>query len=190
MLFTVSLFRMSVYQSIIHDCKGTWLEENCQSVDTDNHQQDSLPVVQRGRSSLLSHVHETFRACLKKPLLSFSLQVNLLLPISFVLACFFLIVVSVWKTPKECAIGFGIIATGLPFYFLGVWWKTKPKWLLNCICEYSTAQHSTALFHATVFGSCHVTGRYMCVFDRCLCVCFAVSTTAFCQKVMEVVPQE
>lgn len=63
------------------------------------------------------------------------LQVNILLPVSFVLACLFLIVVSFWKTPKECAIGFGIIATGVPVYMLGVWWKNKPKWLLNTICE-------------------------------------------------------
>ncbi|KAF3854397.1 hypothetical protein F7725_022452, partial [Dissostichus mawsoni] len=41
------------------------------------------------------------------------------------------------KTPVECAIGFGIIATGVPVYFVGVWWKGKPKWMLNGICEYN-----------------------------------------------------
>ncbi|AWP08921.1 putative large neutral amino acids transporter small subunit 1-like [Scophthalmus maximus] len=77
------------------------------------------------------------------------MSVNILLPVSFVLACLFLIIVSFWKTPVECAIGFGIIGTGVPVYLLGVWWKTKPKWLLHGI----------------------------------------FTTTAFCQKVMEVVPQ-
>ncbi|XP_067090621.1 large neutral amino acids transporter small subunit 1 [Osmerus mordax] len=76
----------------------------------------------------------------KKPELERPIKVNILLPISFVLACLFLIVVSIWKTPRECAIGFGIIATGVPVYYFGVWWQSKPKWLLQAI--FST----TALF--------------------------------------------
>lgn len=63
-------------------------------------------------------------------------QVNLALPVFFILACLFLIAVSFWKTPMECGIGFAIILSGLPVYFLGVWWQNKPKWLLQGICEY------------------------------------------------------
>lgn len=62
-------------------------------------------------------------------------QVNLALPVLFVLACLFLIAVSFWKTPIECGIGFAIILSGLPVYFSGVCWKNKPKWLLQGICE-------------------------------------------------------
>ncbi|KAG7473201.1 hypothetical protein MATL_G00093070 [Megalops atlanticus] len=69
----------------------------------------------------------------KRPELERPIKVNIVLPVTFVLACLFLIVVSFWKTPKECAIGFGIIATGVPVYYFGVWWQSKPKWILQTI---------------------------------------------------------
>lgn len=74
---------------------------------------------------------------------SIPIQVNLALPVFFILACLFLIAVSFWKTPVECGIGFTIILSGLPVYFFGVWWKNKPKWLLHGICEY-LCLHSSA----------------------------------------------
>ncbi|KAL7979734.1 hypothetical protein Chor_004892 [Crotalus horridus] len=81
----------------------------------------------------------------KKPELERPIKVNILLPIFFILACNFLIVVSFWMTPKECAIGFAIIFSGVPVYLIGVWWKNKPKWLLQSICEYKLCQFPGAV---------------------------------------------
>ncbi|XP_073738480.1 large neutral amino acids transporter small subunit 1 isoform X2 [Callorhinus ursinus] len=69
----------------------------------------------------------------RKPELERPIKVNLALPVFFILACLFLIAVSFWKTPVECGIGFTIILSGLPVYFFGIWWKNKPKWLLQGI---------------------------------------------------------
>ncbi|KAM9423921.1 large neutral amino acids transporter small subunit 1-like isoform 1-T1 [Salvelinus alpinus] len=68
-----------------------------------------------------------------RPELERPVKVNLLLPVSFVVVCVFLIVVSFWKTPVECGIGIGIITTGVPVYVFGVWWQKKPSWIINGI---------------------------------------------------------
>ncbi|MBN3272195.1 LAT1 protein, partial [Polyodon spathula] len=83
----------------------------------------------------------------KKPELERPIKVNILLPMSFVLACVFLIIVSICMTPVECAIGFAIILSGVPVYYFGVWWTNKPKWVLSGICKYPDNRPISLFIH-------------------------------------------
>ncbi|RXM32195.1 Large neutral amino acids transporter small subunit 1 [Acipenser ruthenus] len=98
----------------------------------------------------------------KKPELERPIKVNILLPISFVLACVFLIIVSIYMTPVECAIGFAIILSGVPVYYFGVWWTNKPKWVLQAICKYLTNRPNSTNPLNLKFPCCE-----QCVPDQC-----------------------
>lgn len=62
-------------------------------------------------------------------------QVNLLFPIIYLLFWAFLLVFSLWSEPVVCGIGLAIMLTGVPVYFLGVYWQHKPKCFNNFISE-------------------------------------------------------
>ena len=92
----------------------------------------------------------------------FSLQVYLFIPVTFVLGCVFMIVVSFWAAPFECLVGSSIILTGIPAYLLGYKWK-KPhvvkKMLGKCkcsVCLFSRA--AISLHHRLLLNSC----EYIC----------------------------
>jgi len=54
------------------------------------------------------------------------IKVHLIFPIMYVLATCFITLVPMIVTPIETATGLGIIATGVPVYFLFIEWKNKP----------------------------------------------------------------
>lgn len=54
-------------------------------------------------------------------------QVNLLVPAAYLVFWAFLLVFSFISEPMVCGVGVIIILTGVPIFFLGVFWRSKPK---------------------------------------------------------------
>ncbi|MGH0138807.1 UNVERIFIED_CONTAM: hypothetical protein FKN15_019535 [Acipenser sinensis] len=69
----------------------------------------------------------------RKPNLFRPIKVNLLIPVIYLIFWAFLLIFSLYSEPVVCGIGLVIILTGVPVYFLGVYWKNKPKCLDNFI---------------------------------------------------------
>ncbi|CAH4005967.1 large neutral amino acids transporter small subunit 1 [Pieris brassicae] len=67
------------------------------------------------------------------------IRVNLLFPISFLVLCTTLVICSCFKSPVEVGIGIGMIAAGIPVYFICV--RHTPRWLqsacnsFNIVCS-------------------------------------------------------
>lgn len=59
------------------------------------------------------------------------LKVNLAFPILFLIGCVFLVVMPIIQAPVDTAIGIGIMLSGLPVYFLCVYWQGKLKCIDN-----------------------------------------------------------
>jgi len=66
------------------------------------------------------------------------IKVNLIFPIIYILATIFITVVPMISTPVETAIGLGIIATGIPVYFIFIAWKDKPVFIKRIISGSTT----------------------------------------------------
>ncbi|XP_018079291.1 solute carrier family 7 member 8 L homeolog isoform X2 [Xenopus laevis] len=63
----------------------------------------------------------------KKPDIPRPIKVNLIFPVIYLLFWAFLLVFSLWSEPVVCGIGLAIMLTGVPVYFLGVYWQNKPE---------------------------------------------------------------
>ncbi|KAK1330330.1 hypothetical protein QTO34_010518 [Cnephaeus nilssonii] len=63
----------------------------------------------------------------KRPALHRPIKVNLLVPAAYLVFWAFLLVFSFISEPMVCGVGVIIILTGVPIFFLGVFWRSKPK---------------------------------------------------------------
>lgn len=65
----------------------------------------------------------------------FSVQVNVLIPITYMLFWAVLLGFSLYSEPVVCGLGMVIMLTGVPIYFVGVRWRDKPKWIYMIVGE-------------------------------------------------------
>ncbi|KAL1428978.1 hypothetical protein MTO96_016720 [Rhipicephalus appendiculatus] len=63
---------------------------------------------------------------IKQPNTKRPIKVNIILPILFFLISLFLVVLPFFSQPLETSIGAGIMLSGIPVYFLTIYWKDKP----------------------------------------------------------------
>ncbi|XP_045844971.1 asc-type amino acid transporter 1 isoform X1 [Meles meles] len=63
----------------------------------------------------------------RRPALHRPIKVNLLVPVAYLVFWAFLLVFSFISEPMVCGVGMIIILTGVPVFFLGVFWRSKPK---------------------------------------------------------------
>lgn len=64
-------------------------------------------------------------------------QVSLLVPVCYLLFWVLLLGFSLYSDPVVCGVGLVIMLTGVPVYFLGVYWKDKPKCIYNFIGKFN-----------------------------------------------------
>lgn len=62
-----------------------------------------------------------------KSLLCSVSQISLIWPVIYLLFWAFLLIFSLYSEPVVCGIGLAIMLTGVPVYFLGVYWDNKPQ---------------------------------------------------------------
>jgi len=63
--------------------------------------------------------------------LIFSKQVHIIFPIIFFIICLFLVTLPFYVSSWEVGIGLVLIVSGIPVYFIFIYWKNKPLWLIR-----------------------------------------------------------
>ncbi|XP_017328048.1 solute carrier family 7 member 8a [Ictalurus punctatus] len=64
---------------------------------------------------------------IKQPDMPRPIKISLVWPVIYLLFWAFLLVFSLYSEPVVCGIGLAIMLTGVPVYFLGVYWDNKPQ---------------------------------------------------------------
>ncbi|GAB6032052.1 hypothetical protein CHUAL_010420 [Chamberlinius hualienensis] len=75
----------------------------------------------------------------KKPNLERPIKVMTVVPITFLIICAFLICLPLYAEPLTVGMGLAIIATGVPAYYLFIYWTNKPAGLLRFLDSVTVA---------------------------------------------------
>lgn len=59
----------------------------------------------------------------------------------YLLVWLFLMVFCLYSGPLVCGVGLAIMMTGIPAYFLGVYWENKPRCVISTIGEAADLGH-------------------------------------------------
>ncbi|XP_075870246.1 cystine/glutamate transporter [Nelusetta ayraudi] len=68
-----------------------------------------------------------------KPDLPRPFRVPLFIPVVFCITCFFMVFMSLYSDPVNTGIGFAISLTGIPAYYIFIYFEQKPKWLQTAV---------------------------------------------------------
>ncbi|CAL8368400.1 unnamed protein product [Boreogadus saida] len=72
---------------------------------------------------------------IKQPDLKRPIKISLVWPVIYLLFWGFLLIFSLYSEPLVCGIGLLIMLTGVPVYYLGVYWENKPEWFDRGLCK-------------------------------------------------------
>ncbi|XP_003978613.2 solute carrier family 7 member 8a [Takifugu rubripes] len=64
---------------------------------------------------------------IKQPDMNRPIKISLIWPVIYLIFWAFLLIFSLYSEPVVCGIGLAIMLTGVPVYFLGVYWDNKPQ---------------------------------------------------------------
>uniref|UniRef100_A0A672RX85 Large neutral amino acids transporter small subunit 2-like n=1 Tax=Sinocyclocheilus grahami TaxID=75366 RepID=A0A672RX85_SINGR len=77
---------------------------------------------------------------IKQPDMHRPIKISLVWPVIYLLFWAFLLIFSLYSEPVVCGIGLAIMLTGVPVYFLGVYWDNKPQCFNTFVGELNTVQ--------------------------------------------------
>lgn len=129
-------------------------------------------------------------------------QVPLFIPVVFCITCFFMVFMSLYSDPVNTGIGFAISLTGVPAYYIFIYFDQKPKWLQTALGKSSKAAVERVtthwvqviIFRHLVFFSWHAKNidwhEFFCCIELTIrnekktCHCLFIEKTA-CQFSMQ-----